>query len=194
MHQNRMIEKTGIFFVLFFLVTGTAFSESVDQYGFGDRTFLIQSALEGGKSSKGIWDLKGTKDFFKKNQNQDIQVWSRDKGKDRPDRIFKFQPAGGKSKGKYFIKYAKDRNWGVNAIEVTGKVEARMRAEAFDLKYMGDGRWKIYAGEGWILSLQSLKAEDGTKVVMTPDHDLKNGQWMFFDARTNKSFVPRKRR
>ncbi len=188
---NKTVAKICILISVLFIFSATAYTKAHDQYGFGNREFLIQSALEAGKSTRGIWDLPGTKNFFKRGKWKQVQIWARDKGKDRKDRLFKFTPAGGSAEGRYFIKYAKEKYWGVNYIGGTGKVEARFSADHFELKHLGNGRWKIYVDKNTILAIDNMKAKNGAKIVAVRDSNSKNAQWVFFNARTNKSFIPR---
>ena len=88
-------------------------------------------------------------------------VWQREKG-DPKDRLFSFSPAQGSAAGRYFIKFARDYHWGVNAIEMTGKIEARSRADHFELKNVGGDRWKIYYKPGVIVCLDKPTAKNGT--------------------------------
>jgi hypothetical protein len=187
-------------FVLFFsLFAGMTFlypQEANDQYGFGGRTFLIQSALEVGKSTKGIWDVPGKpgKDSgnFKPIGKGDwlhMGVWEREKG-DPDDRLFIFRPAQGSAVGRYFINFARNSYWGINAIVPTGKVEARTRADHFELKYLRDGRWKIYYSPGVIIALENNASKNGSRLVLRPDFNGPAAEWVFFDLGTQRSFIP----
>ncbi len=187
-------------FVLFFsLFAGMTFlypQQANDQYGFGGRTFLIQSALEVGKSANGIWDVPGKpgkdRGNFKNIGSGDwlqIQVWSREAG-DPNDRLFIFRPAQGTAAGRYFINFARDSYWGVNAIVPTGKVEARTRSDHFELKYLRDGRWKIYHSPGVIVCLENNSSKNGSKLVLRPDFNGPAAEWVFFDLGTQRSFIP----
>jgi hypothetical protein len=180
--------------LVFPAVNGEA-QQAVDQYGFGQRAFLIQSALESGKSANGLWDVPGKPGEagnFKYDSKKDwshMGVWQREKG-DPKDRLFSFSPAQGSAAGRYFIKFARDYHWGVNAIEMTGKIEARSRADHFELKNVGGDRWKIYYKPGVIVCLDKPTAKNGTKLVLRSDHSGAHTEWVFFDAATSKSFIP----
>jgi len=167
-----------------------------DQYGFGNRVFLIQSALEVGKSANGFWDIPGepkrTDGNFKAPKGGNwlqIQLWQREKG-DPEDRLFRFRPGQAGGAGRYFISIGRSGNWGVNAIDGTGKIEARSRADHFELKHMGNGRWKIYYKNGMIVAPAANSAKNGTKLVLLPDQNSPHVQWVFFDTATNRSFIP----
>jgi hypothetical protein len=57
-HKNF---RTFLITALIFICSGELFAQQAfDQYGFGDRAFLIQSAMETGKSANGFWDIPGT--------------------------------------------------------------------------------------------------------------------------------------
>lgn len=174
---------------------GLLAQQAVDQYGFGQRAFLIQSALESGKSANGLWDVPGKPGEagnFKYDSKKDwshMGVWQREKG-DPKDRLFSFSPAQGSAAGRYFIKFARDYHWGVNAIEMTGKIEARSRADHFELKNVGGDRWKIYYKPGVIVCLDKPTAKNSTKLVLRPDHSGAHTEWVFFDAATSRSFIP----
>jgi hypothetical protein len=79
----------------------------------------------------------------------------------------------------------------VNGISGTAKVEARSRADSFELKHLGSGRWKIYYQPGVIVCLEKRSAADKTKLVLRPDFNGPETEWVFFDIRTNQSFIPR---
>lgn len=164
-----------------------------DQYGFGNRVFLIQSALEVGKSANGLWDIPGapqkTDGNLKGSKWQHMGLWQREAG-DPEDRVFKFRAAQGSAAGRYFIYIGRSGHWGVNAIDGTGKIEARSRADHFELKHMGNGRWKIYYKNGMIVAPAAMSAKNGTKLVLLPDQNSLHVQWVFFDTATNRSFVP----
>jgi len=181
--------------MMIFSAAGIA-QQAHDQYGFGNRVFLIQSALEAGKSANGLWDIPGhpgkTDGNFKAAQGGNwlqIQLWQREAG-DPQDRLFRFRPAQGGGAGRYFISIGRSGNWGVNAIDGTGKIEARPRADHFELKHMGDDRWKIYYKSGMIVAPASPTSRNGTKLVLLPDQNGPHAEWIFFDTATNKSFIP----
>ena len=188
-----------IFVLLFSLCAGITFlysQQANDQYGFGGRTFLIQSALEVGKSANGIWDVPGqpgkTKGNLKNIAGGDwlqMQVWQREPG-DPDDRLFLFRPAQGSAAGRYFINFARNALWGINAIVPTGKVEIRTRADHFELKYLRDGRWKIYYSPGVIVALENNASKNGSRLVLRPDFNGPAAEWVFFDLGTQRSFIP----
>jgi hypothetical protein len=188
-----------IFKTLFAAAVVLLFSTSVfaqqanDQYGFGNRIFLIQSALEVGKSANGLWDIPGTPNKTDGNLKGSnwlhMGVHQRENG-DPEDRVFRFRAAQGSAVGRYFIYVGRNGYWGVNAIDMTGKIEARTRADHFELKHMGNGRWKIYYKPGVIVCLEANTAKNGTKLVLRPDQNGAHTEWVFFDTSTNKSFVP----
>lgn len=170
--------------------------QAVDQYGFGGRTFLIQSALEVGKSTNGIWDVPGkpgsTMGNLKYNGKADwlqMGVWEREKG-DPDDRLFVFRPASGSADGRYYISFARNTMWGINAIALNGRVEARTRSDHFELKHMGNGRWKIYSAPGIIVCLDGNSSKNGTKLVLRQDFNGPAAEWVFFDLGNLKSFIP----
>jgi hypothetical protein len=164
-----------------------------DQYGFGNRVFLIQSALEVGKSANGLWDIPGapkkTDGNLRGSKWQHMGLWQREAG-DPEDRLFRFRAAQGSAAGRYFIYIGRSGHWGVNAIDGTGKIEARSRADHFELKHMGNGRWKIYYKNGMIVAPAANSAKNGTKLVLLPDQNSPHVQWVFFDTATNRSFMP----
>ncbi len=164
-----------------------------DQYGFGNRVFLIQSAPEVGKSANGLWDIPGqpkkTDGNLKGTKWQHMGLWQREKG-DPEDRLFRFRPGQAGGAGRYFIYIGRSGNWGVNAIDGTGKIEARSRADHFELKHMGNGRWKIYYKNGIIVAPAGNSTKNGTKLILLPDQNSPHVQWVFFDTATNRSFIP----
>lgn len=183
-----------LFFVFF--ISGGFSQQANDQYGFGERAFLIQSALEAGKSAYGFWDVPGTPrksdGNLKGTKWLEMGVYQREKG-DPDDRLFTFRPAQGNGAGKYFIYFARERNWGINYVEGTGKIEARSRADYFEIKHMGGDRWKIYVKPGYVMCVDKNTAKNGTKIVVKPDHSGNDALWVFYDLATLRSFIPAKK-
>ncbi len=192
-------------FVLLLAISGFAITASIsenyaqqahDQYGFGNRTFLIQSALMSGKTPNGLWDVPGKPNKTDGNLRTargsnwlHMGVWQREAG-DPADRVFRFSPAQGSAAGRYFIRFAGNNSWGVNGIDGTGKVEARPRSDHFELKHVGGNRWKIYYKPGVVIGLSAQTAKNGTKLVLLPDQNSSHVEWVFFDTRSNRSFIP----
>ena len=180
-------------FMLIISAAAAIAQQAHDQFGFENRVFLIQSALEVGKSSNGLWDIPGqpgkTDGNLKGTKWQHMGLWQREAG-DPEDRLFRFRPAQGGGAGRYFISIGRSGNWGVNAIDGTGKIEARSRADHFELKHMGNGRWKIYYKSGMIIAPASPTSKNGTKLVLLPDQNGPHTEWVFFDTATNQSFIP----
>lgn len=178
------------------LCSGVNAQQAVDQYGFGDRAFLVQSALEAGKTAYGFWDVPGTPrktngnltDMRKVKNWLEMQVWNREKG-DPDDRLFTFSPAQGGSAGKYYIRFSRERNAGVDYITGTGKIEARA-LYAYEFRYLGKDRWKIYVKPGYVLCLEKNMAKNGTKLTLKPDHNGDDAVWVFYDLATLRSFIP----
>ncbi len=167
--------------------------QAVDQYGFGNRAFLIQSALEAGKSAYGFWDVPGTPGKtdgnLKGSKWMEMGVYQREKG-DPNDRLFTFRAAQASAVGKYFIYFARGGSWGVNYIEGTGKIEARSRADYFEIKHMGGDKWKIYVKPGYVMCVDNNSAKNGSKIVVKPDHNGSDALWVFYDLATLRSFIP----
>jgi hypothetical protein len=179
---------------VFIFTTSNSFAQqAVDQYGLRNKVFMIQSSIEVGKSPSGLWDIPGapnkTDGNLKGSKWMSMQVWEREKG-DPEDRVFRFNAAQGSAAGRYFIYVGRSGHWGVNAIDMTGKIEARSRADHFELKHMGNGRWKIYYKPDVIVCLEANTAKNGTKLVLRPDQNGPHTEWVFFDIATNKSFIP----
>ncbi|HPR38865.1 MAG TPA: hypothetical protein PLT13_14810 [Spirochaetota bacterium] len=193
--MNQKIFRTLIAAAVVFVFSAAdSFAQqAVDQYGFGNKVFMIQSALEVGKSANGLWDIPGTPKKtdgnLKGSKWLQMGVYQREKG-DPEDRVFNFRAAQGSAVGRYFIYIGRGGYWGVNAIDMTGKIEARSRADHFELKHMGNGRWKIYYKPGVIVCLEANTAKNGTKLVLRPDQNGPHTEWVFFDTATNKSFIP----
>lgn len=186
----RMIIAAG----LMLAVSVPVFSQqAVDQYGFGNRVFMIQSAIEVGKSANGLWDIPGapnkTDGNLKGIKWLNMQVWQRESG-DPEDRVFRFRAAQGSAVGRYFISIGRNSSWGINAIEGTGAIEARSRVDHFELKHMGNGRWKIFYTPNLIVCLEANTAKNGTKLVLRPNQNGTHTEWVFFDTATNQSFIP----
>jgi hypothetical protein len=192
--MNHKILRTLIVSALLLLFSTASFSQQAfDQFGFGDRAFLVQSALEAGKSANGFWDVPGTPrktdGNLKGTKWMEMGVWNREQG-DPDDRLFTFSPGQMSAAGKYFIRFARERNWGVNYIPGTGKIEARSAFDAFEFKHMGGDKWKIYVKPGYVLCLQQNTAKNGTKLTVKPDHNGNDAIWVFYDLATLKSFIP----
>ncbi len=179
---------------VFIFATADSFAQqAVDQYGFGNRVFMIQSSMEVGKSPTGLWDIPGapnkTDGNLKGSKWMSMQVWEREK-RDPEDRVFRFNAAQGSAAGRYFIYVGRNSSWGVNAIDGTGAIEARTRADHFELKHLGNGRWKIFYTPNLIVCLEANTAKNGTKLVLRPNQNGPHTEWVLFDIATNKSFIP----
>ncbi len=192
--MNQKTFKTLIVSALVLLFSTAVFAQQAfDQYGFGNRAFLIQSALEVGKSANGFWDVPGTPrktdGNLKGSKWMEMNVWNREQG-DPDDRLFTFSPGQMSAAGKYFIRFAREGQWGVSYIPGTGKIEARSGVDAFELKNIGGDKWKIYVKPGYVLCLQQNTAKNGTKLTVKPDHNGNDAVWVFYDLATLKSFIP----
>ena len=191
--------------ILIFSAAGVNALE-VDEFGFNKRSFIIQSALEPNTSIKGFWDLPGRpgKDAgnLKRTKKQDgakgwlkMQVWQREAG-DPADRRFTIYPAH--EKGRYYINFTKffgTKDFWMLCTDETGtKVEGRIGIETWEVKYIGNYKWKIYGAssktKGKVLCLESRTAKNGTKLVLKPDHNGADAEWVFYDTATNRSFAP----
>ena len=192
--------------VMFLFSAAGVNSVEVDEFGFNKRSFIIQSALEPNTSIKGFWDLPGKpgKDAgnLKRTKKQDgtkgwlkMQVWQREKG-DPADRRFTIYP--GYVKGRYAIVFSKffgtQDLWMLCTDETGTKVEGRIGIETWEVKYIGNFRWKIYGvsgkSKGKVLCLESNTARNGTKLVLKPDHNGAGAEWVFYDTATNRAFAP----
>ncbi len=197
--MKKKILKLAAVSALILILSATAgmAQEAFDQYGFGDRAFLVQSALESGKSAKGFWDIPGTPgktngnftDNRKVKKFLEMQIWDRQKG-DPDDRVYTFGAGVGSQAGKYSIGFARQRHWGVNYIEGTGKIEVRFIKDSFEIKHMGGDKWKIYVKPGYVLCLEKNTSKNGTKLTAKPDHNGKDALWVFYDLATLRSFIP----
>jgi hypothetical protein len=196
--KNKRIKLFIVSISIFMFAAADSFAQQAfDQYGFGDRAFLIQSALETGKSANGFWDVPGTPGKTNGNLTDgrtvknwlEMQVWNREKG-DPNDRLFTFRAAQLSGAGKYFIYFARERSWGVNYVEGTGKIEPRTRADYFEIKHMGGDKWKIYVKPGYVMCVDKNSAKNGSKIVVKPDHNGNDAVWVFYDLATLKSFIP----
>ncbi|MFA5518008.1 MAG: hypothetical protein WDA74_02005 [Spirochaetota bacterium] len=192
--KNKILKLAAIPAFMLIISAAAVIAQSAhDQYGFGNRVFVIQSALEAGKSTNGLWDIPGTPNKDDGNLRGTnwlhMGLWQREAG-DPEDRVFRFRAAQGSAVGRYFISIGRSGNWGVNAIDGTGKIEARSRSDHFELKHMGNGRWKIYYKSGMIIAPASPTAKNGTKLVLLPDQNGPHTEWVFFDTATNQSFIP----
>lgn len=194
----KIIRRFSIcFFTLLFFITAGKALHAEDQYGFGDRAFLIQSALETGKSAKGFWDVPGNPrktngnltDLRKVKKWLQIQVWDREKG-DPDDRLFSFIPGNGNNAGKYQIKFARERDFGVEYVTGTGTIEVRSGSSYFEFKHLGGDKWKIYVKPGYVLCLEKNTAKNGTKLTLKRDHIGNDAVWVFYDLATLRSYIP----
>lgn len=190
---TMLILAVGAFAFIFFSSSLSAQAAN-DQYGFSNRAFLIQSALEVSKSAKGFWDVPGKPGDagnFKRPKKDwsEMGIWEREKG-DPNDRLFTFQAAQGSAAGRYFIRFARDTSWGVNVNLISLKLDARSAADHFELKHVGNGRWKIYQKSGMVVCLEKNSSANGVKLVVRPDRNGPDTEWVFFDLATLRSFIP----
>ena len=163
-----------------------------DTYGLQGKTFIIQAANEAGKSADGLWDIPGhpgkTDGNLKGTAWKQMEIYQREKG-DPEDRVFRFTPSR-EGNGKYFIWIGRNSSWGVNALDDgSGRIEARSRADVFELIYIGDGKWKIQYKPGTFISREQQSTKNGTKLSLKGDSAL--AEWVFFDIATGKSFAPK---
>ncbi len=183
--------------IMLILPATAGIAQEAFNHGFGNRAFLIQSAPEVGKSANGFWDIPGTPEKtdgnFKKPKGGkwlQIQLWQIGARNDE-DRLYKFRPGRGNATGRYFISIGLSGNWGVKVIDGAGKIEAREHDEDhFELKHMGNGRWKIYYKNGMIVAPAAKSAKNGTKLVLLPDQNSLHVQWVFLDPARKIPFIP----
>ena len=161
-----------------------------------NKEFLIQSAKEYGKSSRGVLDIPGHPSSTK--NGLDVKVWELDDGKDR---LFKFIPSQ-KNKGYYNIvsclpggSIALDNQGGSNNmmkngnnIHFWGKHDGK--SQAFYLYHMGGGKFRIYNYDGYLLCLKSKSSENGKNVHIWAPHSGDWTEWYLVDPVTKQKWVP----
>ena len=157
------------------------------------KEFWIQSAMSIGTPG-GCWDVPGEPQTFSKGQN--IKIWNIATGLDRKYKLVPSQ----KYKGYYEIHTAMSgAKQGV--IDISGGKQEKGKniqlwennkssAQAFKLKHMGGGKFKILSTKNKVICLVGGKNANGTNVYLWDDHNAPQVFWYLIDPVTNKPFVP----
>ena len=162
------------------------------------KAYYIQSAMEYGRSSRGVWDVPGNPKRFKSGQN--IKVWDLPSHDRRsPDRLFRFTKSRGgfyeistnlSYKSRVDVAGGKRRN-GTN-IHLWERNNGP--AQKFRMSYRGNGRWKIYPKLGGVICLKGKKSKNGTNVHIWNNHNGPWTEWVLIPYGTNRAFKPVKKR
>ncbi len=162
-----------------------------------DKEFIVQSAKEYGKSSLGALDVPGSPTVGEK--GLDIKVWELDNNK--KDRFFKFKPSNN-HKGYHNIlsclpgkTIAFDNKGGPNNMMKNGNnihfwEKYDGESQAFYLHHMGDGKFKIYNYDGYIVCLNGRESKNGSNVHIWAPHGGDFTEWYLVDPLTKQKWVP----
>ncbi|MBI9063938.1 MAG: RICIN domain-containing protein [Marinilabiliaceae bacterium] len=161
-----------------------------------DKEFIIQSAKEYGKSSLGMLDVPGHPTAAEK--GLEVEVWDYDDGKDR---LFKFVSSKNQ-KGYHSIVSALPG--GAIALDNQGGEREMMKngtnihfwskydgkSQSFYLYHMGNGKFKIYNYDGYILCLDGRESKNGSNVHIWCPHSGDFTEWYLVDPLTRQKWVP----
>ncbi len=177
-------------FTIFSLITTMSYAQPGEAAIISGKSVIIQSAMKYGIEPKGYFDLPGL-DQPKAGKN--LEVYSLDNG---PDRSFTFRSTG--KKGYYNILpanamfFALDVENGANTNGTNIRLMEKKgtKAQEFILKYLGEGKYKIYSSNGKVVCTSNRSAENGTNVHLWDDHDGAWTEWYIFDAKTKALVTP----
>lgn len=162
-----------------------AYAQETDDSPALNKIFYVKS-VQSGKNPFGFWDQPGYPKKFKKgdslllfeHENETDQQFVVEKTSDGWYNI--------RSNNGGYIDVASNGNANGTKIciwEKTGKDNQKFR-----FKYLGNGRWKIYAKNGKVICTPR-KFDNATQVHIWDDHD---GAWMewYFIGEDGKGYVP----
>lgn len=150
-----------------------------------NKVFYVKS-VQAGKNLFGFWDQTGYPKKFKKGDI--LELYEHENQTDHQYVVEKT------SDGWYNIR---SNNGGYIDVAAGGNVNGTKICiwekngsdnQKFRFKYLGDGRWKIYAKNGKVICTPR-KYDNGTQVHIWDDHD---GAWMewYFIGEDGKGYVP----
>ncbi len=183
--------------LVFPAVNGEA-QQAVDQYGFGQRAFLIQSALESGKSANGLWDVPGkpgeagTSSMTRRRTGR---TWAYGSGR-RAIRKTVCSPSAlrRERRGQVFYQIRPRLSLGCERDRNDREDRGALPRRPFRAEERRRDRWKIYYKPDVIVCLEKPTAKNGTKLVLRPDHSGAHTEWVFSTPpRRNRSSPSRPR-
>ena len=169
--------------VSFFMIQGYA-SEKFSKPPAG--YFYIKS-VQTESEKTGYWDQPGIPDNFDNGVPLSLNV-----KENTPDQQYKFMNAG----DGYF--YIQSKNGGLADVSGNRKENGTSvmmwkghggSNQLFRLKYLGKGRWKIYAKNGTTVSV-SRDAGTGSNIQIWEDQEGSWMEWYFEDAVSGKIYMP----
>ncbi len=151
-----------------------------------NRFFFIKSA-QSGTQNAGYWDQQGTPVKFRDGENLALNV------KDsKPDQQFRFINAGAgfcyiETKIGGLVDVSGNRRDNGTSVQIwKGHGGSN---QLFRFKHVGEGRWKIYAGNGTVVSAPQ-DYSNGSFVHVWEDREGPWMEWYFEDAATGKVYKP----
>ncbi len=157
-----------------------------------DDWFYVQTALEDGKSDRGYWDIPGDGKNLK--DANELKLWGKDNGNDRQ---FKFEK---QSDGTYIIYcragnstnvVAQQNNNPKNGLDVRIINKKYGNHKKWRVKHMGEGRFKLYGQNNYVLCTDGRKSKNGTNVHLWADHEGPWMEWVLIKrGSSRKKYIP----
>lgn len=178
-----------IFSVLFMSYISLT-AQSVNDLLPRNEPFFIQSAQNFGIDNKGYWDISGGEDKIR--EKAKIQVWQLEKSE--KDRRYIID----NSVNKAFVRIHIDGVAGYLDIQGgSNKNGADLIIygpndkdnQNFTFKYLGNGKFKIFGGNGKLIALEGRSSQNGKAIVMWDDHDGPWTEWVLVSVKTNKPLL-----
>jgi len=188
---RKMFKKTifsAIVVLLLFAIADTALiaADCMPCYKY----FYVKS-VQAGYRNLGYWDQPGNHRRYKSGAN--LALYAKDHGVDQQ---FRFESAGD---GWYYIVSGNggyvDVSGGRNGDGVNMHIWSSNRtvSQKFRFKHLGNGRYKIYTWWGRVICTPR-KYSNGSNVHTWGDHKGPWMEWSFYEARTNRKYLPSKNR
>ncbi len=162
-----------------------------DMSGIG--RFVVQSAINYGKSTGGCWDISGNNE---PKNGDNIQVW--DLTNVANDRVYSIAEAQNSAYYNIFIGPADDldlvidlkENGYKNGTSVEISDFSNNDAQSFYFKHLGDGRFNIFNKNGKVVCLNNGSSNNGSNIITWLEHGVKSAEWYLLDSETRKAFIP----
>ena len=158
------------------------------------KSFIIQSAQNYGRNGGGCWDVSGSfsseSDFVK---GKNIQIWN---VTNEVDRVYTIKSSN--TQGYYEIMVGRHS---VARVDISGgkqKKGANIQlwednngtAQRFLFRHLGNGRFKIYSTNGYIINLKNTNSNNNNNIQLWSDHNGIHNEWFLLDPTTRKKYVP----
>jgi len=161
--------------------------------------YYIQSAMSFGRNNKGYMQFPGRAPEWYRKGNL-MNIWTKDAN---PNKKFYFEKK--RNSAYYTITSGEHRYRGIALDCKGGRTDKGTRlqswtksennsAQQFYLKYLGNGRFKIYHKSGKVVCLKDNKNDNnGNPIHLWNDHSAITTEWYLINAVTGRAYMPGRR-